>query len=92
MRRVHAGQSPIDEQERLSPEEVARERLVFALRMLEGVDRRAFHEQTGFTIDQLAADLVQQFIAHGLLEEKKNRIRLTRNGLLVSDSIWPYFL
>src|SRR6185436_3077031 len=51
--RVLSGQSPVAESEQLGPEDSARERLVFALRRLEGLDLAAFAASTGFTIDDL---------------------------------------
>ncbi len=53
LQRVLAGQSPVAERERLPPPDAARERLVFGLRMLEGVARSEFAAATGFHIDDL---------------------------------------
>ena len=92
LRRMLAGQSPVAQRERLAPADAARERLVFGLRMMEGVDRRTFAAETGFAIEALLGDALQRFVDRGLLEDTGNRIRLTRNGLLISDAIWPEFL
>lgn len=92
LKRVLAGQSPVAERERLSPPDAARERLVFALRLLEGVDRSSFAAATGFEIDELAGPALRRFADQGLLEDTGERVRLTRTGLLVSDSMWPDFL
>ena len=80
------------ESERLSPDESARERLVFGLRMMRGVDRPTFRRETGLAIDALAGDVVKRFVRLGLLIDDGHTIRLTRRGLLVSDSMWPHFL
>jgi len=92
LRRVAAGQSPVAECEQLSPEDRGREALVFGLRRLEGVDRAEFAGRTGFRLDHLAGPALLQFIQQGLLEDDGHRLRLTRRGLLVSDSLWPAFL
>ena len=92
LKRVLAGQSPVAESEVLSPEDSARERLVFGLRRLEGVDRAGFAADTGFEIDQLVRRRLAELVSADLLEDNGSRIRLTRKGLLVSDSIWPKFL
>ncbi len=92
LQRVLEGKSPIAESESLNPESRARERLVFALRMLEGVDLAAFERATGFSVEHLAAGALEGMIQRGLLQHLDGRLRLTRQGLLVSDSIWPYFL
>ena len=92
LQRLQAGQSPVAEQERLPPEERARELLVFALRRLEGVERNWFLVRTGYEINELIGDPLAKFVASGLLHDDGRRVRLTRQGLLVSDSIWPHFL
>ncbi len=92
LKRVLSGRSPVAERETSSPTDAARERLVFQLRMLEGVDRREFAEQTGLELDDLVGHLLPELLGLGLLEEDTGRLRLTREGLMVSDSIWPRFL
>jgi oxygen-independent coproporphyrinogen-3 oxidase len=92
LRRVLQGQSPVAESETLSAEDRAREHLVFALRRLEGVDSEVFLERTGFGLSELVGDVLPKFIAAGLLELDHGRLRLTRSGLMVSDSMWPEFL
>jgi oxygen-independent coproporphyrinogen-3 oxidase len=90
--RVLAGQSPVAESEQLDPENAARERLVFALRRLEGVDTAVFAAATGFPIEQLVGEALPRLIDLEMLELSGSRLRLTRRGLLVSDAIWPEFL
>lgn len=92
LNRVLADQSPIAESETLIPEDSARERLVFGLRRLEGVDRARFQAETGFEVEKLVGQPLVEFVNRGLLEATESRIRLTREGLLVSDAIWPEFL
>jgi len=87
LRRVLAGQSPVADAEELDAENRARERFVFGLRRLEGVDAQAFHAATGYRVDALGGDALSRFCDQGL-----HRLRLTRRGLLVSDSLWPAFL
>jgi oxygen-independent coproporphyrinogen-3 oxidase len=92
LRRVLAGQSPVAEAEELSSEDRAREALVLGLRRLEGIDRLEFAARTGFEVDELAGAAVRQFIDLGLLAADNGRMRLTREGLYVSDSLWPKIL
>ena len=92
LKRVLAGGSPVAEQEELTPEERARERLIFGLRRLEGVERDWFHRVTGYELDALAGPTIEQHVEWGLLEDNGKRVRLTRQGLLVSDAIWPEML
>jgi oxygen-independent coproporphyrinogen-3 oxidase len=90
--RMLAGASPVAETEKLSPEDRARERLVFGLRMLEGIDAESFADETGFRIEELIGDQLQALLHQGLLRWSGAQLQLTRAGLLVSDSIWPNFL
>lgn len=92
LKHVLAGASPVADREQLDHEQQARERLIFGLRRLEGVRRTAFHAATGFEIDQLVGVELERFIRMGLLEDDGQRLRLTREGLLVSDAIWPELL
>jgi oxygen-independent coproporphyrinogen-3 oxidase len=90
--RVLAGDSPVAESEELAPEDAARERLVFGMRRLEGIDIDRFEGTTGFLIDQLGGEALPRLIDRGLLQRDGGRLRLTREGLMVSDAIWPEFL
>ncbi len=92
LRRVLAGRSPVAEWEELPPEDRAREALVLGLRRLEGVDRREFAARTGFEAGELAPREIRQFLDRGLFIEEEGRLRLTREGLYVSDSLWPRIL
>jgi oxygen-independent coproporphyrinogen-3 oxidase len=90
--RIQRGESPIADQETLSDEDRAREHLVFALRRLEGITHANFKRRTGFHLDELAGPTIAKFVGLGMLFDDGNRVRLTRDGLLVSDSIWPELL
>jgi oxygen-independent coproporphyrinogen-3 oxidase len=92
LKRVLAGQSPLAESETLQPEDRARERLVFGLRRLDGVERGAFLEKTGFALEALVGEPLARMVGRGLLADDGRRVRLTREGLFVSDAIWPHFL
>jgi oxygen-independent coproporphyrinogen-3 oxidase len=92
IRRVLAGRSPVAEREQLDPEARARELLVLGLRRRDGICRREFAARSGYEADQLAGPALGSFAALGLVEDCGDRIRLTREGLYVSDAIWPELL
>ena len=48
--------------------------------------------RTGFELDALVGEPLQRMVAQGLLADDAGRVRLTREGLFVSDAIWPHFL
>nr|NIP86926.1 radical SAM family heme chaperone HemW [Planctomycetales bacterium] len=92
IRRLACGESPVAEVERLSVEDLARERLIFGLRRLEGIDEIEFQRETGFELDALAGPAIRRYVDQGLLSRQAGRLRLTRRGLVVSDTIWPDLL
>lgn len=92
LKRVAAGESPVFEQEELTAEQRAHELLVLGLRRLEGIEREAFAAATGFTLDQLAGSAIAKFVELGLLSDDGSRVKLTREGLFVSDGLWPELL
>lgn len=93
MKRVLAGESPVAESESLPPEDQAREALVLGLRRLRGIELDAFTARFGFSAETLFGhDTLQRLIDEGLLARGAGRLRLTRAGLFVSDSIWPLVL
>jgi oxygen-independent coproporphyrinogen-3 oxidase len=92
LNRVLAGESPVAEREMLPDEARARELLVFALRRIEGVSRREFRARTRFDIDDLVPAPLGKFVGMGLITDDGERILLTREGLFVSDALWPDLL
>ncbi len=85
-------QSVTGDVDTMTPEGAARERLVLGLRQQCGVDRLAFFQASGFEVDDLAKKPIQAWVAAGLAEDDGCRIRLTRSGLLLSDSLWSAVL
>ena len=92
LERMLAGRSPVAESEELAPEDRAREALVFGPRRMEGIERVRFEDRFGFDLEALVGDALHDAIRRGLLVQANGRLRLTREGLLISDSIWPTFL
>ena len=92
LKSVLAGESPVAEREELSAEARARELLVFGMRRMAGVSRREFKQRTGLEVDALVAGPLAKFVDLGLLADDGERIQLTREGLFVSDGIWPEML
>jgi oxygen-independent coproporphyrinogen-3 oxidase len=92
VQRLLAGESAEAESETLSPEDCARELLVFAMRRIQGVDREWFLTVSGYNLDQLAGHVLQRYVQLGLMQDNGQVVRLTRRGLMVSDSLWPDLL
>ncbi len=92
LKRIGQNGSPVELREQLDDEQRAREQLIFGLRRLAGVDRKEFALRTGHEIDALVGKQLSQFTDLGLLEDRCGTIKLTRDGLLISDSLWPEML
>ncbi|MFM8633741.1 MAG: radical SAM family heme chaperone HemW [Planctomycetia bacterium] len=88
MSRVLAGDDARGEIDAMTAEEAARERLVVGLRRRDGIDRDAFRAASGFELDAIAGPAITRWVARGLASDDGRRVRLTREGLLVSDSLW----
>jgi oxygen-independent coproporphyrinogen-3 oxidase len=88
MQRVAAGLDPAADHDRMTAEGAARERIVVGLRRRDGIVREAFQRESGLSFDDLAGDLVRGWVANGWAADDGARIRLTRSGLLLSDSLW----
>jgi len=78
--------------ERLEQEAFARETAAFNIRYLPGIERRSFYERTGFDIEELVADAIEQYTGLSMLEYDGNVLRLTERGIPVADSISADFL
>ena len=90
--RVLAGVDASGEIDEMTCEEAARERLVVGLRRRAGVSRQAFAAASGFSVEELAKDALVRWQRAGLAADDGDTVRLTRAGLLVSDSLWAEVL
>jgi len=89
---IQRGDSPVAEREKLGRDQLAHERLIFGLRRLEGIDRKEFAARSGFDVDALAGKAISRLVELGMLSDDGQCVRLTREGLFVSDAIWPELL
>jgi oxygen-independent coproporphyrinogen-3 oxidase len=89
---VLAGRRPRAEEERRSPEQRARETAMLELRLTEGIDRRRFAGRHGRDPVVFFAEVVRLHGQRGLLEVTDSRLRLTRPGLLLADTVIADFL
>ncbi len=93
IKRLISGQSPVAESETLGIEDRAREALMLGLRRMEGVSLAEFASRWGRGVEQLfGTETLDRLLAEGLLARSADRLRLTRAGIFVSDSLWPLIL
>ena len=88
MRRVLAGEDCTGDRETMTPLEAAQERVVLGLRRRDGLHREAFLKASGLALDDVAGASIRRWTALGLATDDGQQVRLTREGLLVSDGLW----
>lgn len=88
LRRLEAGREATGPTETLDPEGRARETAVLMLRrIILGIDRADFAARTGFDLDDLAGPALARHAAAGRLDDDGYRVRFTREGLFLADSV-----
>ena len=92
MRRVLAGEDFAGDRDAMTPLEAAQERVVLGLRRRDGLRRADFLAASGFELDLVAGGPIRLWIDHGLATDDGEHVRLTREGLLVSDALWAEVL
>ncbi|WP_435006537.1 radical SAM family heme chaperone HemW [Tundrisphaera lichenicola] len=86
--RIEDGRDPTGPIEKLEPESRARETAVLMLRRtVLGIDRDEFRGRTGFDLDELVVEALLRHCAGGLLEDDGRRVRFSREGLLLADTV-----
>jgi oxygen-independent coproporphyrinogen-3 oxidase len=92
MRRVLAGADFTGDRETMTPLEAAQERVVLGLRRRDGIHRAAFLAASGLALDDVAGRSIRRWTALGLATDNGEQVRLTQEGLLVSDGLWAEVL
>jgi oxygen-independent coproporphyrinogen-3 oxidase len=85
-RYVHAlqkGDLAVEESVEISCEEAIRETIFLGLRKTEGLNIRELREDLSIDIIEAASELID----HALLEVEGERLRLTRKGIVVSNTV-----
>ena len=62
--------------------------LVMGLRRLDGLTRAAFQQASGYDYTHLCGDTIAWLCQEGLLEDAGDRLRLTEQGLFLSDGVF----
>lgn len=91
-RTIRDGRWPRIHEERLPPDQRARETAVLGLRLNAGIDRARFSQRFGNDPARLFADPIARFAELGLVEVTDRAVRLTRRGRLVADTIVAEFV
>ena len=92
IRRLRSGAGAVVERDVLDLEQLVRERVVFGLRQMAGVSLAELSQQLGGSVRDLLEPYLGRYLQQGWLELSGDRLRLTRSGLVISDSLWPDLL
>lgn len=87
IRRIQEGESAVFQSEELTAPERARETMAIQLRRAEGINRGAFREQTGFSLEETASDSLPSLIEQGFLVDSGTCVFLSHEGKFVADAV-----
>ncbi len=88
LERIESGQSAIAESQTLDWSTRTRERFIFGMRQLKGVDWHSLTASGEPRSIEAIAKQIPKHIALGFMEWHGDHIRLTPQGLPISDSLW----
>ena len=78
--------------EKLTGADEMAEFMFLGLRMMEGVSMRIFREYFGKDMEDIYGGVLKKHLSRGMLEQKDDRIFLTRKGIHVSNGVMADFL
>ncbi len=85
---IEAGKKPIAAEEVLTDKERLKESLMLGLRMTEGVNLSHLERRHESVVEDALIMKFQEFIKQGLLENHQGRLKLTPEGLYLSNSVF----
>ena len=88
---VEEGNARITE-EHLSQKEQIEEEMFLGLRKKSGVSMARFEEKFGRSFDGLYGEIVRDLVQQGLMQIDGNRVRMTKRGLFLGDTVAERFI
>jgi oxygen-independent coproporphyrinogen III oxidase len=92
IKRIAAGESAVSEQRVLTAQERLEDALFTGLRLAEGLDIEAIGRRYGVDVWSRFGPSLAPFADAGLLLREGNRLRLTRDGMLLANEIMGVFV
>ena len=80
------------DRETLTEADEMAEFMFLGLRMTRGIARTDFARTFGCPVEKIYGEVLDRYMAMGMLQEKEDRIFLTRPGIHVSNQIMAEFL
>jgi len=81
-----------EQREHLSVMEQMEEFMFLGLRKMKGISEKEFETQFGDTLEECYGKQIERFLREGLLERKEGYLKLTRQGIDVSNYVLAEFL
>ena len=88
---VEEGNARITE-EHLSQKEQIEEEMFLGLRKKSGVSMARFEEKFGRSFDVLYGEIVRDLVQQGLMQIEGDRVRMTKRGLFLGDTVAERFI
>lgn len=92
IRRIQSGASPVADRRVLSAREQVEEALFMGLRLVEGISTKGLREAYGIDAWGTWGSRLADYVEAGLLVHEEERLRLTRQGMLLSNEVMSAFL
>jgi oxygen-independent coproporphyrinogen-3 oxidase len=92
VRRVARGASVVSDRRVLPPSDQLEEALFTGLRLNEGIDLNAVAVRYGVDVWQRYSSALEPHLEAGLLQKEGSRLRLTRQGMLLSQEVLAVFV
>jgi len=90
---IGAGRSATSNAETIDPVTSAGETIMLGFRLLdEGIERAAFLQRYGVSLDELYGPTLSEHIRLGLVDDLGDRIRLTSRGMMVANDVCAAYL
>jgi oxygen-independent coproporphyrinogen-3 oxidase len=87
VQRVNSGKSTVLSEERLSNEKLMAEYIFLGLRTREGIHVDHFQQRFRADIEEVHRDTIQKYLNLNLLVRNGPFLRLTREGLMIANTI-----
>lgn len=91
IRDINNGIFSRDMEEELTEKQLMFETIFLGLRLRSGIYLKRFEERFGKTLESAYPDTIKNLIMQGLIEQKDDCLRLTRNGWMMADAIAARF-
>lgn len=92
LEKILRGEYPVETVETISKKEEMSETMFLGLRLVEGIDLKAFQQRFGRRAEEVYEGEISRLIEAGLVEVKGDRLRLTCFGLPVANRVFQEFV